>query len=194
MTPAMVGTFQLCVSLLIAVAVYSFAWKPLSLEHLRDDLFALRDRLFTKVEELDDPTLFQDPLYRDTRNTINACLYTSGWAWTPVSLFLTMLHIRRRGALKRPEKVTSPDRRIDALCREIDRDVSFRLIRYVVLENIVGLVLGWCYVLVSSFRTGTRILRPSNFLSFLASSNGDRLARAIAEAEQAHDFVRLQRC
>lgn len=118
------GTF------LISVAVVYTAWSHVRLIFFRQDLFQVRDRLWDKARELN---AFSDPAYVEARQKINDCIAAANWINAPAVL---------PPAESLPHYFTTENRDMRKAVQAAHRELTRRILRYVLLERASG----WAYI------------------------------------------------
>jgi len=73
--------------ILLLGASWHFLWRPLAVAHLRQDIFDVRDLLFDLVADGNTTLRFDSPVYRGTREDLNAMIRFSH----SISLFAALL-------------------------------------------------------------------------------------------------------
>jgi len=123
-----IGCF--CLSVVVAYAIWSYVRVML----LRESLFAIRDNLWDKANELD---AFDDPRYQEIRGHLNAIIGVAHWISFPMIIASTIIRKPKKLVLPETENTT-----IKAACDSALSESGKLLFWYVIYwKPFSGLIL-----------------------------------------------------
>jgi len=151
--PLIEGLIQIFLgSIGLGLAVAYAWWSVLRVTYFRQDLFAIRDRLWDEARKLD---AFSDPSYRETREVLNACIAAASFVSLP-----QLVHSKLIDRSDRREEIKSERSEVQQAVDAAMAALTRRIGRYIMLERpISGLVFG-AFLVISALA----ILTPIAFV------------------------------
>src|SRR4030042_4139836 len=148
--------FECVVSLVALAYLYSRCYIILRRDGFRADIRRVRDDLFDYMWKNGHDYSIQ--AYRDTRQTLNGLLRVSNLLSAPFFL-VTLLHVRKHGlgARKSPNTEHVQDPALRQAIEEAMNKPVLRLLKFVFLEGLTGLLVKAILLLICSVHVASRL-------------------------------------